>query len=85
MFNNHIESQQRYAEQARAMEHYQAATRPKATPASLPASFLEAKAREQRLREHPLVTPGDGFHAPGVQETGIAIVDAIDQHSSRKP
>ena len=85
MFNNHIETQQREAEQARTMSQYEAATRPKPAPTSLPASFLESKAREQRLREHPLVTPGQGFNAPGVQETGIAIVDAIDQHNARKP
>lgn len=85
MVNSHLETQQRNAEQVRAMSHYEAATRPKATPPLLPASFQAAQAREQRLREHPLVTPGGGFNAPGVQETGIAIIDAIDQHSSRKP
>jgi hypothetical protein len=33
----------------------------------------------QRLLSHPGVTPGPGFHMPGVQATGLTIIDAIDQ------
>ena len=32
----------------------------------------------EKLLSHPSVTPGPGFNAPGVQQTGVAIIDAID-------
>lgn len=32
----------------------------------------------ERLLSHPAVTPGPGFNAPGVQQTGVAIIDAMD-------
>lgn len=32
----------------------------------------------EKLLSHPAVTPGPGFNAPGVQQTGVAIIDAID-------
>ncbi|QXZ10866.1 hypothetical protein KUF54_06610 [Comamonas sp. Y33R10-2] len=31
----------------------------------------------EKLLTHPAVTPGPGFNAPGVQETGVAIIDAM--------
>lgn len=33
---------------------------------------------EQKLLNHPDVTPGRGFRKPGVQSTGNTIVDALD-------
>ena len=33
----------------------------------------------QKLLSHPAVTPGPGFDAPGVQQTGVTIIDAMDQ------
>ena len=32
----------------------------------------------EKLLSNPAVTPGPGFNAPGVQQTGIAIIDAIE-------
>ena len=32
----------------------------------------------EKLLSHPAVTPGPGFNAPGVQQTGVAIIDAIE-------
>ena len=32
----------------------------------------------EKLLSHPSVTPGPGFNAPGVQQTGVAIIDAIE-------
>ncbi|MBV2163636.1 hypothetical protein ACFO3A_15245 [Comamonas nitrativorans] len=39
----------------------------------------EARQVRQTLLQHPNVTPGPGFNAPGVQTTGLAIVEAIDR------
>lgn len=39
----------------------------------------EARQVRQTLLQHPNVTPGPGFNAPGVQSTGLAIVEAIDR------
>lgn len=55
-------------------------------PPPLPESFLQAQRIEQKLLNHPNVTPGPGFYAPGVQSTGNTIVDAIDHaHASPLP
>ncbi|PIG09279.1 hypothetical protein [Comamonas sp. 26] len=32
----------------------------------------------EKLLSHPSVTPGPGFNAPGVQQTGVAIIDAME-------
>lgn len=37
---------------------------------------------EQKLLNHPHVTPGRGFYKPGVQSTGNTIVDAVDHAKS---
>lgn len=39
----------------------------------------EARQVRQVLLQHPNVIPGPGFNAPGVQTTGLAIVEAIDR------
>lgn len=38
----------------------------------------------RKLLDHPFVTPGGGFNAPGVRSTGVAIVDAIDRVQDRR-
>ena len=65
------------------------APEPAATPAE-PVHMQPAAATQpsmaEKLLSHPAVTPGPGFNAPGVQETGVAIIDAIDHaQSSAKP
>ena len=66
-------------QQAQVYENYLFHTRPPAQAPELPRSFIEAQQTRQQLLDHPAVTPGAGFDAPGVQATGKAIVDAIDQ------
>lgn len=68
-------------DQAVMLEQYRQNTAPPAQPPTLPASYLEAKRIEEKLLNHPAVTPGPGFYKPGVQSTGNAIVDAMDQAS----
>lgn len=60
----------------------QAAAKPAASQsvpatASSPAPAAPPSMAE-KLLSHPAVTPGPGFSAPGVQQTGVAIIDAID-------
>ena len=58
----------------------QAAPEPAAKP-SAPAQVsapAAAPSMAEKLLSHPAVTPGPGFNAPGVQQTGVAIIDAID-------
>ena len=48
----------------------------------VPAQAAQAAAAQptmaEKLLSRPSVTPGPGFNAPGVQQTGVAIIDAID-------
>ena len=72
--------------QQRLMQAYDRATdpvlnahsAPQTSTVQLPKDMIEAQARRERLINHPAVTPGLGFDMPGVQSTGIAIIDAID-------
>lgn len=52
-------------------------------PKPISAEAMQAQTRAQQVRarllSHSRVTPGPGFDKPGVQSTGIRIVDAIDQ------
>lgn len=66
-------------ERARMLQGYQRNTAPPTQPPELPESFVQARQIEEKLLAHPAVTPGPGFHSPGVQSTGNAIVNAIDQ------
>lgn len=50
---------------------------------ALPPDMVKAQEVRARLLAHPNVTPGPGFDRPGVQSTGAAIVDAIDQAQDR--
>jgi len=65
-------------QQQQQFEIYQRNTAP-ALPAPLPADAAESQQVRARLLAHPGVTPGPGFDKPGVQSTGMAIVDAIEQ------
>jgi len=65
-----------------AYESYLRYTRPDAEPkpeTEAMRKLAEAQATRKYLMEHPAVTPGPGFDKPGVQSTGKAIVDAMDQ------
>lgn len=67
----------------RAYETYLDATEPVRVPTPAQPSQRELAAQQARetrkfLMEHPAVTPGAGFDKPGVQATGKAIVQAID-------
>lgn len=66
-------------EQERAFETYRANTRPSAPPPQVSTQVQEARRVRETLLQHPAVTPGAGFDAPGVQATGIAIVEALDR------
>lgn len=50
-----------------------------ASPAEAPATAAAQPTMAQKLLSHPAVTPGPGFDAPGVQQTGVTIIDAMDQ------
>ncbi|WP_034352224.1 hypothetical protein [Comamonas thiooxydans] len=67
-YNDYLDS----TEQATAKP---AANPPSPVQASAPAA---APSMAEKLLSHPAVTPGPGFNAPGVQQTGVAIIDAID-------
>jgi hypothetical protein len=43
-----------------------------------PPAATTAESTAQRLLKHPAVTLGPGFDAPGVQQTGVTIIDAMD-------
>lgn len=81
MFNRQQTIQQQLRQQT---EVYRSATRP-IRNVSLPSNSdaMEAQRIEQKLIEHPAVTPMEGFRQPGVQSTGNAIVDAIDQAQAK--
>lgn len=46
-------------------------------PAQTAATAAQPSMTE-KLLSHPAVTPGPGFNAPGVQQTGVAIIDAME-------
>lgn len=52
------------------------------TVTPLPTAYAEAQRTREKLLNHPAVTPGPGFNQRGVQSTGVAIIDAIDQAKS---
>lgn len=79
MFNRQQAIQQQLRQQS---EVYRSATRP-VRNVSLPSDVSQAQYIEQKLINHPAVTPMEGFRQPGVQSTGNAIVDAIDQAQAK--
>jgi len=66
-------------QQADMYDHYLQQTRTPPKPAELPSEFVQAQETRKYLLGHPAVQPGAGFDKPGVQSTGKAIVDAIEQ------
>lgn len=82
-FKHEREQAQSRAEQ-RIYQYYSDYTQPKRSsppqpPAPPPQAAPAPPSMAQKLLAHPGVTPGVGFSSPGVQSTGIAIIDAIDQ------
>lgn len=79
-FTRQKKSEQReLREQAQALEVYKANTTTPPPPPQV-SEKLEAQRRmQERLIQHPAVTPGPGFNAPGVQSTGVVIIDALDK------
>jgi cell division protein FtsX len=69
--------------QQRQLDAYLDYTAPKPAP-PMPVEFTQAQQIRARLLAHPGVTPGPGFDRPGVQSTGIAIVDAIDDAQAKR-
>ena len=47
-------------------------------PAKAAQAAVVQPSMAEKLLSHPSVTPGPGFNAPGVQQTGVAIIDAIE-------
>ena len=47
-------------------------------PAKVEHAAAVQPSMAEKLLSHPSVTPGPGFNAPGVQQTGVAIIDAIE-------
>lgn len=73
--------QQQYQDYRRATAPTAASTTSSTT--NLPVDMVQAQQVRARLLSHPAVTPGPGFDRPGVQSTGITIVEAIDGAQSR--
>lgn len=91
MYWSNTQSQEQHRSELRTYQQYNDyvnATQPstaRVEPAVPPAQPEQQPIRPtsaQRLLSHPGVTPGPGFHTPGVQATGLAIIDAIDQAQS---
>lgn len=49
-----------------------------AAPAQAAQASPAQPSMAEKLLNHPSVTPGPGFNAPGVQQTGVAIIDAME-------
>lgn len=87
----HWNAQEETRIQQRQLDTYLNYTEPKPTPqapapvpATVSAEYTKAQQIRTRLLAHPGVTPGPGFDMPGVQSTGIAIVDAIDNSLAKQ-
>lgn len=62
-----------------AQEDTQAPAAQDPTPAQAAQAAAAAQpSMAEKLLSHPSVTPGPGFNAPGVQQTGVAIIDAME-------
>lgn len=67
-------------QKAEMYQNYLRDTRTQILPPETPsAAHVQAQETRQYLLSHPAVTPGAAFDKPGVQATGKAIVQAIDQ------
>lgn len=84
----HVQQQEQKQSDQRALRHYNDyvsthQAEEEETPVVTPTPPTQASvpvqpSMAQKLREHPSVTPGPGFNMPGVQSTGVAIIEAID-------
>ena len=82
---SHWHAQEETRSQQRQLDAYLDYTAPKPQPpAPAPVEFTQAQQVRARLLAHPSVTPSQGFDKPGVQSTGIAIVDAIDEAQAKR-
>lgn len=81
----HVQEREQKQSDQQALRGYndylrsQQAEQKEASPsASSKSATAATSSMEQKLLEHPGVTPGPGFKAAGVQATGMTIIDAID-------
>ena len=81
-YNDYLKSSQ---EPAPSTQPAQAVAPSEPAPAAQAASPAQPS-MAQKLLSHPAVTPGPGFDAPGVQQTGVTIINAMDHaQSSARP
>ena len=76
------QNQQDYQQRQQAATYRTYLNNTSPTPISVEkprTEFNEARETRQYLLNHPAVSPGEHFDKPGVQSTGKAIVQAIDQ------
>ena len=81
-YNNYV------AEEGKATPVSKTSAEPPRTAHSAPNSPPSTMTMGQRLLSSPAVTAGPGFAHEGVQETGIAILDAIERaqtHTTKVP
>lgn len=67
-YNDYLKSSQEDTPEPAAQDPAPAQTAATAAPPSM----------TEKLLSHPAITPGPGFNAPGVQQTGVAIIDAME-------
>ena len=80
-YMKHSKQQEQDRTDRQTYQHYNDYLHSTDTAAPEPAAPAQLSMAE-KLLNHPSVTPGPGFNAPGVQETGVAIIDAIDHAQS---
>lgn len=82
-YNDYLQSTE-VAPAAEASAQAASSAEPASPAPSQPAPSGPSMA--QKLLSHPSVTPGPGFNAPGVQQTGVTIIDAMDHaQAAAKP
>ncbi|MEX8194847.1 hypothetical protein AB6724_18595 [Comamonas guangdongensis] len=75
---------QRYNDYLKSTQDTAPKSPEKEAPAEAAASAQPSMS--ERLMNHSAVTPGPGFNSPGVQQTGVTIIDAMDlAQASAKP
>lgn len=80
-YNDYLQSTQEPAPAAKAAASTENTAQAPSQPVAAPAPT-----KAEKLLSHPAVTPGPGFNAPGVQETGVTIIDALDHaQAAAKP
>lgn len=72
---------QRYNDYLQSTQETAPTAKSESEPVDVAAAEPEpqvAPSMAQKLLSHPAVTPGPGFNAPGVQQTGVTIIDAME-------